>query len=380
MRSRLVPITFSAAVSSDGSERIASRISGLRSSITRSASGRSAIFLYVARVANGWKVCQPISRFNGRPLTCGRRSRSVGDGVVDQAQHLAPRLGCVVVLGQPEADRAAGLRRELAHPGDLAFGRQQVLTHHPGRSQLDDAGAELAEYATDTEELVLRGEGAGDRLAVDGRMQLGTRGREAERARPDPGAHDLGHPRDVFRGRGLVAGAALTHHVRAHCPVRHLGRDIERSRHPVERVEVVGESLPAPLDALRERGAGDVLDALHQLDQPALATRAYRCEADTAVAHHDRRDAVPRRRGQQRIPADLAVVVSVDVDEAGGDQQSFGVDGPASGRPREIADLGDDAVVHGDICRPLRSSRPVDEIAATDNEVVHESSGRCERK
>ena len=41
----------------------------------------------------------------------------------------------------------------------------------------------------------------------------------------------------------------------------------------VERVHVLGERLPAPRDALGERGAGDVLDALHQLDQRARDPR-----------------------------------------------------------------------------------------------------------
>ena len=38
---------------------------------------------------------------------------------------------------------------------------------------------------------------------------------------------------------------------------------------PLERVEVLGKALPLPLDALVQRGARDVLDALHELDQPS---------------------------------------------------------------------------------------------------------------
>ena len=69
-----------------------------------------------------------------------------------------------------------------------------------------------------------------------------------------------------------------------------------RARRVVERVEVLGEALPVPVDALVQRGAGDVLDALHQLDEEALAAGAHRREADAAVAHHDGGDAVPARR------------------------------------------------------------------------------------
>ena len=39
--------------------------------------------------------------------------------------------------------------------------------------------------------------------------------------------------------------------------------------------------------------AGDVLDALHQLDQPVVLVRLHRGEADAAVAHDGGGDAVP---------------------------------------------------------------------------------------
>ena len=51
-----------------------------------------------------------------------------------------------------------------------------------------------------------------------------------------------------------------------------LNGDIDRPRSPGEQVEVLRERLPTPRHAFVERGAGDVLDALHELDEPALAT------------------------------------------------------------------------------------------------------------
>ena len=89
-----------------------------------------------------------------------------------------------------------------------------------------------------------------------------------------------------------------------------------------------------------------------------LAARAHRREADAAVAHDDRGDAVPARRREQRIPADLAVVVGVDVDEAGRDQQPVGVDRAPGRSAGQIADLGDDAVVDRDVGGP-RGAIPV---------------------
>ena len=86
--------------------------------------------------------------------------------------------------------------------------------------------------------------------------------------------------------------------------------------HPLERVEVLGEGLPVPLDALGERGAGDVLDALHQLDEPLVPVGARRREADAAVAEDGGGHAVPARRREVRVPGGLAVEVGVHVDEA----------------------------------------------------------------
>ena len=64
-------------------------------------------------------------------------------------------------------------------------------------------------------------------------------------------------------------------------------------------------------------GAGDVLP--HQADQPVLLARPHRREADSAVARDHGGDAVPTRRLQQAVPADLDRRSAVDVHEAGRD-------------------------------------------------------------
>ena len=120
-------------------------------------------------------------------------------------------------------------------------------------------------------------------------------------------------------GRRLVPRAAVAHDVGADGAVRHVRRDVDRARQLLERVEVLGEALPLPRDAFGERGAGDVLDAFHEADQPLVAIGGGGREADAAVAHDDGRDAVPRRRRHLGVPRRLAVVVGVDVDEAGRD-------------------------------------------------------------
>ena len=129
-------------------------------------------------------------------------------------------------------------------------------------------------------------------------MSLGARRREAERARLDGLLHDAGHRGDVVVGGRLVAGAALAHRVAAHRAVRDLRAEIDGERPLLDGVEVLGEALPLPGDALGQRGAGDVLDAFHQLDQPLFAAGADRREPDAAVAADHGGDAVQARRLQ----------------------------------------------------------------------------------
>ena len=152
------------------------------------------------------------------------------------------------------------------------------------------------------------------------------RRREAERARFDAFLHDARHRRDVL-GRGrLVAGSALAHRIGANRAVRDLAAHVDRELLLLDDVEVFGIALPPPRDALGERGAGNVLDTFHQSDQPLLLARPHRREADAAVARDDGGHAVSARRLEQAVPADLAVVVGVDVDEPRRDDLSSRVD------------------------------------------------------
>ena len=96
---------------------------------------------------------------------------------------------------------------------------------------------------------------------------------------------------------------------------------------PSDDVEVFGVTLPAPRDSLRESGAGNVLNTFHQPDQPVFLPGPHRREPDTAVTGDNRGHPVATGRLQQGIPADLAVVVGVDVDKSGRDDLSGCVDG-----------------------------------------------------
>src|SRR4029079_1701570 len=79
---------------------------------------------------------------------------------------------------------------------------------------------------------------------------------------------DSGHRRDIVFGRLFVAGSAVTHRIATNRAVRDLGAEIGGERAFLDGVEVFGEALPLPRDALGKRRARNVLDAFHQFDEP----------------------------------------------------------------------------------------------------------------
>src|ERR1019366_10783084 len=98
---------------------------------------------------------------------------------------------------------------------------------------------------------------------------------------------------------------ALAHDVEAHRTVGQLGGDVEGVAALVEHVEVLGEGLPpTPRHPDAEGRAGNILDALHQVDQGVVVGRPDWREADPAVAHHDGRDPVRGRRLEDLVPGD----------------------------------------------------------------------------
>ena len=124
------------------------------------------------------------------------------------------------------------------------------------------------------------------------------------------------HLRHIFRRRIVVA--TIAHHVVAHRDVWNLRTDIDRVRR-VDRIEILTVGLPTPRNALMKCCTGNVLDALHQLDQLGLTARVDGREPHTAVPHDDRGDPVPAARGHVLVPTHLAVVVGMNVDKPGRD-------------------------------------------------------------
>src|SRR5262249_42841996 len=145
-----------------------------------------------------------------------------------------------------------------------------------------------------------------------------------------------------------------------------------------DRIEILGVGLPAPGDALGQRGAGDVLDAFHQLDQPVLGAGPDGREADAAVAGDHRGDPVAAGWLEQTVPADLTVVVGVDVDEARRHDVSCGVYGFGSLSAQlwvvgaAADDVDDPAVLDADVGAEALGAGTVDNGAARDFQVVHD--------
>ena len=270
------------------------------------------------------------------------------------------------VIGRVGALALADEPRQLVLHG--VGGVAGDLAADAGGDHLEDARSDLVERRQDGGQLGLGCEGAGDGVAPDVAVPGRAAGREAEGARLHAGAHDGADRVEV--GVGGVLERALTHDVGPDGGVGDVGPDIEGELPAGERVEILREALPRPPDALGQGAAGDVLDALHQLDQLGVPVGPHRGEADPAVAQDGRRDAVPARRGEVVVPGHLAVEVGVDVDEAGCHQQAVGVDHPA-GAAVDGADLGDEAGCDGHVGGAGGRTAAVDDRASPDHEVVH---------
>ena len=152
-----------------------------------------------------------------------------------------------------------------------------------------------------------------------------------------PAAHRLGeqvgHGRQIVGGRRSLLDAALAHRVLAQRAVADHAADVEALRHAADAVEVLAVGHPVPRQAVEDRVAGNVFDALHHRGQELAVLGLARREGDAAVAHHDAGDAVVAAAGSDRVPRQLGVEVGVDVDEARRDEPVGGIDAPCVAVP-----------------------------------------------
>ena len=290
--------------------------------------------------------------------------------------HLRAQLMALGVQLLREVPHRRGTRSHQRRD-DAARGARDVLDPRQLLGLVEAVGDELhraevepLERTADGLHLLRRRPRARHQVARPVHVPVEARGGEPQCAGLERRAGQPAHLDHVLGRRVVIA--ALAHHVEPHGHVRHLRAHVHRVRR-IDAVEVLGERLPAPGNAVVQRRARDVLHALHQFHQPVLGPGTHGGEPDTAVAHDDRRHAMPARRRDVLVPADLAVVVGVDVDEAGSEEVALGVDdasslGPTGSRRRDVRDL---PIVDHDVPAPRRSAGAVHDSRVPDDQVVH---------
>ena len=162
----------------------------------------------------------------------------------------------------------------------------------------------------------------------------------------------------------------LAHGVNPERRMRQVDGGIDIARPGVQRVEIFGEGLPLPLDPLGQGSARNVLDPFHEADEPLVAIGLGGGESHPAIAHHERGDAVPRRRGELGVPGDLAVVVRVDIDPTRSDQEAIRFDDPL-GTALDGAHFGDAAGIDRHIGGTSRHAGSIDQRPTPDDQFMH---------
>ena len=184
-------------------------------------------------------------------------------------------------------------------------------------------------------------------------------------------AHQPRHLGDIFGGGGLVGEGAIAHYEDAEWRVGDLEGDVHGVPARLDLGEIVAEAPPRPVEPLVEDDAGDVLDALHHLDQLGPELRPRGRESDAAIARHHRRDAVGERRVERVVPHHLPVVMGVDFDEAGGHDLAGGVDRLVRIDVDPLVDGDDMTVFHAHVRAPWCGASPIDEHAITNEDIEH---------
>jgi hypothetical protein len=199
---------------------------------------------------------------------------------------------------------------------------------------------------------------------------VGAAGREAGGAGLQGSAQQALHRGDVGWCGDLLCQRTLAHHGHAQGVVRHQGQEVRAVRHGLQHVQVVAKTAPVEPDAFGQCRAGDVFHAFHQRDQFCLAAWHAGREGDATVAHQQRGHAMMDAGAEGLIPGRLAVVVGVDVDEAGGQPGPAAVDALAYDRA-DAADLGDEAVLHADVGGEGGGPRAVDDGGPFNHPIEH---------
>src|SRR5439155_24554483 len=91
--------------------------------------------------------------------------------------------------------------------------------------------------------------------------------------------------------------------------------DVDPKPTPGGRVQVLRKAFPVPREAPGEDIVRNGLDVDEVPGRDLTLGGLARRQADAAIAHEHGGHAVPRRAGDERVPADLRVVVRMRIDE-----------------------------------------------------------------
>ncbi len=198
--------------------------------------------------------------------------------------------------------------------------------------------------------------GVARRHLAAGAVLVEERRRQPPRARGHRSVEDVGHARALVGGRGALP-RVVAHHHEPQWRVAHERGDVHAGAACVDGVAVAGVVLPRPRHVVDQRVGGHVLDeGEHVGDRDALLV-GDREQRERAVADQRGGDAVLRLRVARGVPEHLRVEVGVQVEEAGGDDRTGGVELGFAVAGEVGADLGDPAGAHPDDRRRRRVRR-----------------------
>ena len=233
---------------------------------------------------------------------------------------------------------AADPKRLFERVGDaIAFVAHVRAVHGAGRGQSSGEFDHLFGWCTDR------------RCIIEPRAH-------ARRPGIESGFQALAHERPL-------GGAGWAAHVRHRAnPQRRVADQadgVDRRGVAIERAEVGGEA--------GEESRRVPAQEVERRRWPAVARE--RCEADAAIAGDDRGHALADLGRHRRIGQEGAVIVAMNVDEAGRECATGGVDGARSLQVHQMADRRNALVDDGDVGVERGATRAVDDPGVADDQV-----------
>ena len=185
-------------------------------------------------------------------------------------------------------------------------------------------GAHVSQNVAQGENLLLCGPDRRDQYPLGVEVALVSRHGQAQSTGLNSVADQLLHRLDLVLG-GLAALALVSHDVVPDGGVSDQCSYVYSKALLVQGIHVLAGSLPGEV----YRAKYFHWNRFHtgqELGDPFLCARPYRRQGQRAVSYHHRGRAVETGKAAHGVPGHLCVVVAVVVHEAGGHNQSVGID------------------------------------------------------